>query len=101
MRIWRFHRGRQRHCCRTVFVHDDGVIGGELTPLKFGRALVAQEVFWWAERDGLTLLRAFESWAESKGADLICMAALERSRLSKLYLRRGYQPKENFYVRVI
>lgn len=82
-----------------IFLHDHGVIGGQLVPLRFGKSLIAQELFWWAERDGFSLLKKFESWAIDNNADIICMAALTGTRLGRIYERRGYLPKESFFVR--
>ena len=84
-----------------VFIHDHGVIGGHLMPLRFGKSVLAQEIFWWAEKDGMALFRRFEQWAEEHGADLICMAGLSGSKIGKLYERRGYERREVFYVRHI
>lgn len=84
-----------------VFIHDHGALGGEISRLRFGRACVAQELFWWAEKDGLALLKAFEDWAQDNGGDLICMAALADQRFERFYARKGYQSKETFYVRQV
>ena len=89
------------HPSACVLMHDHGVIGGQLTPLRFGKAMLAQELFWWAKKDGLSLLRGFENWAADNGADLICMVSLSGSKIGKIYERRGYEPRELFYVRHI
>lgn len=85
----------------VIFVHDYGCIGGSLVPLKFSPGLLAQEMFWWAEKDGLSLLSAFEKWAKAIGASAICMADLPESRVAPIYRRRGYSRAENFYTKVI
>jgi len=84
-----------------VFIHDNGAIGGRISRLPFGPGNMAQEVFWWAERGGLILMRAYEDWAQEKGASVICMASLPNSRVDAIYRRRGYEPCEQFYKKVI
>lgn len=88
---------------QCVFVHEFGAIGGMLAPMKFSADVLAQEVFWWAEKDGLSLMRAFESWARDKDAKAICMASIRgegtEARLAKLYERRGYRPAEHFFIK--
>lgn len=86
---------------QCVFLHDYGAIGGMLSQFPFGPGTFAQEVFWWAERDGLSLFRAFESWAEEQGASAISMAALPDSRVRTIYQRRGYRRAEQFYLKVL
>ena len=89
------------HPSSCIFLHEHGAIAGEISTLRFGRARIAQEIFWWAERDGLRLLKAYEDWAMDKGAELIAMMDLSGNRLGKIYQRRGYQPSENLYLKEI
>ena len=71
-----------------LFVHDYGAIAGEIVPLRFGGDHIAQEIFWWAERDGLSLLGRFEAWAEEQSVSYICMVGLvsELNKSEKLCL---------------
>lgn len=82
-----------------VFIHDHGAIAGEISPLRFGKGIAAQEIFWWAERNGIALLSAYEDWAVAKSADLISMIGLQDPRVAKIYGRRGYQPAEQTYLK--
>lgn len=86
----------------VIFV-GGGAIGGMIAPHPFNHAaLLADELFWWSEGNGLGLLRAFENWAESQGA-IVRMTALEAAspeRVGKIYARRGYVPLERAYVKV-
>ena len=86
-------------CC--IFMHDHGMIGGSVAPMLFGAETLAQELFWWAKADGLTLLEAFEDWARGKGVSAICMAAVPNYPAGKIYERRGYVPAEHFYVKAV
>ena len=86
---------------QCVFMHENGAIGGQVAPMKFSAELMAQEVFWWAERDGLVLMRAFENWAKEKRAKVVCMASLSDPRVAKFYGRRQYKPAEQFFMKVI
>ena len=86
---------------QCIYIHEFGAIGGQLAPVRFSADVLAQEVFWWSERDGLPLMQAFEGWAQDMGARGICMASMSDSRVAKLYARKGYQPAEQFYLKVI
>jgi hypothetical protein len=85
----------------VLLTHDDGVIGGVLTPLWCApSALIASELFWWAERDGRSLMKAFEAWAQDKGADLVQMLMIMGRRdVSAVYDRSGYAPVELSFMR--
>ena len=87
----------------VVLVHDAGMIGGVLSPAYCAPGwLIAVELFWWAERDGMALLRAFEAWAQDAGADEIRMTTLAAlPRAAKLMARGGYAPAETSYSKVI
>lgn len=84
-----------------IFMHEFGAIGGQLLPLPFGPGQLAQEIFWWAQRDGFSLLGAFENWAAEKQAALVCVSSLSDPRFEKIYGRRGYAPSEHFFVKTI
>lgn len=89
----------------AVICHDHGMIGGVLVPLYYNPAAVmAVETFWWAERDGRSLLAAFEGWAHGRGAKRVVVSRLEGKgdrALDALFRRRGYAPMEHSYVRAI
>lgn len=95
---------------RTLIERDDaavfiggGMIGVMAHPCIFNHGLrLAQEAFWFAEADGMALLRAAEGWAASQGCIAFLMGALadERSPLmARLYRRAGFKPVENFYMK--
>lgn len=87
----------------TVIMHDHGVIGGILSPVYCAPAWVmAVELFWWAEKDGMQLLRAFEAWAEARGANEVRMTTLTNLPTADAILRRkGYAASEISYSKVI
>lgn len=86
-----------------ILCHDFGFIGGVLTPFYFSPTTVAaSELFWWAERDGMTLLSHFEAWAEVMGAACVTMSTLDGSdRLGRVMARRGYRAVERSFLRMI
>ena len=88
---------------QPVLMHDHGVIGGVLTPAYCDPAwLIAVEMFWWADRDGLPLLRAFEDEAARRGAQEIRMTSLASlPRADAVLRRKGYAPTEISYSKVI
>lgn len=85
----------------VVIMHDHGVIGGSIITPFFTDTLVAQELFWYADKEGGALLDAFEAWAYVEGAEVISMAhtAIRPKALDRLYQQRGYYPRETFYVK--
>jgi GNAT superfamily N-acetyltransferase len=87
----------------TILITDAGMIGGVVAPAFCGPSYsMAVELFWWAERDGLALLKAFEGWAADQGANevrLSTLAALPRA--DALVKRKGYAPNEISYRKVI
>lgn len=87
----------------TVIMSDHGVIGGMLSPAYCDpQWMMAVELFWWAERDGLALLRAFEDWAAGVGAQEVRMTSLAAlPRADGILKRKGYAPMEISYQKVI
>lgn len=87
----------------AVLMTDAGVIGGILSPAYCDPAWVmAVELFWWAERDGLALLRAFEDWAQQAGAQEVRMTSLASlPRADAILKRKGYAPIEISYQKVM
>lgn len=87
----------------VVLTNGTGVLGGVVCPVYFGDGLIAQELFWFADKNGRELLDAFEAWAKDKGAAGVLMISLavdEKTdgRMERLYGRRGYGLRErNFY----
>jgi len=65
-------------------------------------------VFWWVtlphrgSRAGAMLFNDFDRWADNSGAHLVGMTREASSPISeRAYLRRGYQPAEQQYVRCV
>jgi GNAT superfamily N-acetyltransferase len=87
----------------AVIISDHGVIGGTLAPAYCDPEWqMAVELFWWAERDGMPLLRAFEQWAADMGANEVRMTSLASlPRADALLRRKGYAPSEISYSKVI
>lgn len=92
-------RNLMTHDDGVIFLHDHGVIGGLINGIWLNpEAKQAIEMFWWAERDGLSLLQAFENWAKEKGAQSVQMLAIDGVRdVTPIYKRRGYVPIEKLY----
>lgn len=88
----------------AILCHDHGMIGGFVSPLWFSdRHVLAQELFWFAERDGGQLLKAFEAWAVSKGASYLMMTGLkdETGRIQAVYARKGFEVAEYNYRKAL
>ena len=87
----------------ALLVSETGVIGGMLSPAYCDPAwVIAVELFWWAERDGLALLHAFEAWAKDAGAHEVRMTSLAAlPRADAILKRKGYAPTEISYQKVM
>lgn len=87
-----------------VFFHDEGLIAGVITPLFFNAAfLTAQEVLWYAKRDGEALRKKFEDWSEEVGADLVrfsCLCDGREEHMRDKYKSKGYTPLEVSFGKV-
>lgn len=78
----------------AVLVSDGGFIAGRLGDTFISRDLVAYEMGWFAEdRSGLRLLRAFEAWAQSRGAAMIAMSC-NGGAAQRILERSGYRVAE-------
>ena len=88
----------------VILFHQTGLIGGIVTPFFFNKSrTMAVETFWYAERDGKRLLKAFEEWADGMGADAVVMSSLGNDRQSTvdaIYRKLGYLPAEHQYMRI-
>lgn len=98
-----FVRGLIESPAGCVLIHGHGGIGGILLPAYCGPSwTMAVEAFWWAERDGMPLLRAFEEWGRSMGAKEVRMTTLAAlPRADAILRRKGYAPVEISYTKVI
>jgi hypothetical protein len=85
----------------ALLMHDRGAIGGIIAPLWCSPDVrVANELFWWSESNGLSLMKAFEAWAHDNGAQVVNMVMIVGRRdVSPIYDRAGYLPVELSYVR--
>lgn len=86
----------------VLLYNGTGILGGFLSPIYFGGGLLAQEVFWFADKNGRELLDEFEAWARDLGADGVLMVNLaldERTDrvMDAMYRRRGYGLRERHY----
>ena len=87
----------------AVFITENGMVGGILSPLFFNPAvLVGVEMFWWAPKDGRALREAFEQWATEAGATAVQFSALaddNLERVDRIYSRAGFRRAETAYVK--
>lgn len=79
-----------------------GILGGVLAPIYFGGGLIAQELFWFADRGGRELIKGFEGWARDNGADGVLMVNLALNArtdalMDRMYQRMGYGLRERHY----
>ena len=90
---------------------DDEVTGAivcMVTEMYMSNTVIASEIAWFVNKDlrgsrsSIKLLKAFEDWGRSKGADYLGMADIEDiSNLRKLYNRLGYSVSETTYLKEV
>jgi hypothetical protein len=81
-----------------VAVSDHGFIAACLSQTIISPDRVAIECGWYAEREGLSLLRAFEDWADDKGATLKVMSC-KGGAAKAILTRQGYRLSEEHLVK--
>lgn len=81
----------------AVWRSDRGFIAGSVQPTIISPALIAVEHGWWAaDRSGVSLLRAFEAWAATRGATLVQLSTgAEGLDLTRL----GYRIAERAWIK--
>lgn len=81
----------------AVFVSDGGFIAGALQPTVISPRIVAKELGWFAsDRSGMALLRAFEAWAASAGAEMV---QISTGAVGPDLARLGYRRAEQAWVK--
>jgi hypothetical protein len=87
----------------VVLVSDGGFIAGSISSTIISTERFAHELGWFAtDNSGLRLLRAFEAWADSRGARVRLSTGPEDqvpARLRKALQRRGYRAYETAWVK--
>lgn len=82
----------------VIFINDNSMCGGMLSPLYFNHsAVVSVELFWFSRGEGGDVRKAFEEWSVDNGAQLIqmtCLANEKEAGMRRLFRAGGYQPKE-------
>lgn len=88
-----------------------GVIGALVFPNYWNvNELIAQELFWWVDEAargtsaGVRLLSAAEDACRDRGAKkllMLCLNDLDGDRVAQMYQRRGYEPQEQAYRKVL
>ena len=85
----------------VIFVSETGAIGALSFPHPFNRqTIMADEMFWWAESDGMKLLFRLREWCRARGAKLMMrtLEAVEPDRTGALYKRLGFKLLEHSYI---
>jgi len=87
----------------VIFLSDDGMIGGVISPFYFNPAVtMAAELFWFARSEGRQLREALEAWGRENGASALTCSGLTGERepaIRKIYARAGYLPAEVAFVK--
>lgn len=85
-----------------------GAIVCLITEMYMSNIIVASDLAWFVSKEirgtkaALRLLKTFEDWGRSKGADYLGMADIEGlNNLSKLYTKLGYSVTETTYLKEV
>jgi len=77
-----------------------------VTEMYMSNTIVASDLAWFVSKEArgnsssIKLLKTFEDWGRSKGADYLGMADIEGiGNLSELYTRLGYSISETTYIK--
>lgn len=91
-----------------IFIHEEGILLAFLSNPFFAAPshIIAQELVWYADRDGPELLEAFEQWGKEKGANMTSLSSLFYGRrvdhkYSDFYNKLGYKPMEASYTKEV
>lgn len=87
----------------VIFLSEDGMLGGLLSPMYFNPAVKgAAELFWYARSGGDALRQAFEAWGRENGASVMQFSGLanDKERASRrLFKRAGYDATEVAFLK--
>lgn len=86
-----------------VMTNGIGVIGGMIAPVYFSpQVKMMEEHFFWAQKGGFDMLKAFEMQVLAIGVTVILMSTLENSKVNamdRVMKRSGYHPIERKYLK--
>lgn len=87
----------------VILISKSGMIGGVMMPAYCDpKWSIAVELFWWAEKGGIDLLKAFEKWAVDSRADEVRMTSLvSLERANRLLKAKGYEAAEISHRKVL
>lgn len=91
----------------AVFLSDNGMICGILSPLLFNPSVVvAAAMAWWSPNagEGQELRDALENWAKEEGASFHQFSAPHDHRvdgMDRMYKRLGFEPVEIGYRKAV
>lgn len=82
----------------------EGVICVAIYPCIFSGDLVADELFWYANKNGIQLLKHVEKYCKSRKIERIYMGSLamiNKERMDALYKRMNYQLVDLKYMKIL
>lgn len=93
----------------ALFLHDHGMAAVLLSKSLIAPVLIAQELFWYVEKDhrgGTAAARLFGSiqeWAKNHGAEAMYMICMHNmgDTAQRMYERCGYVPREHVFVKAL
>lgn len=94
----------------SLLIADGAMIGFLVFPAFMTGTLVAQELFWWVDKDkrelgiGKTILETAEEQAKAMGAShmlMLCLDDLDPEKAANIYGKMGYKARERTFMRAL
>lgn len=86
-----------------VLTNGSGAIGGVFAPVYFNPAKwMFEESFWWAHKDGMSLLDAAIEESKAWGASFLLLSTLENDKspaIHRVLARKGFSMLERRYLK--
>lgn len=91
------------HDDALLLTNGTGAIGGVMAPVYFHpQNRLMEESFWWAEKGGRDLLKAFVERAREMGASAVLLSTLDNDRqgiVDRIVSHAGFRSIERRYVK--
>lgn len=90
----------------VIFMHEDGLICGNVSDYPFCDLRLAREMLWYARRHGMVLLERYQAWVAERGAQIDIMSSIHSHDISaksvnRALRMRGYGLTEYSHVRTV
>lgn len=104
-----FLEGRKEEYIIFLLTYNEvpvGMLAGRVIESLITEGYTAYEQMWYVEpehrgKHSLKLLNLFEQWSRQVGATMCVMANFDNTSVDKIYRKRGYNPVEHSYFKLL